>query len=205
MLPSLKCGVGSDRLRRVDDSIVLEIEKKYRLTKRQRGTVLRKLSEIGAHACGEELEENTLYRGGKLKPGRSALRLRRVGQQATLTYKERYPGKSSIKRQREEETLIGDPEAVNAILERLGFTKAIVYEKRRQTWRLGNAEVVVDELPFGLYMEIEGSEEEIGNIEQLLGLSKLTAEHATYPQLVLKHGKKRGHIVEARFKRTRRS
>jgi adenylate cyclase class 2 len=165
--------------------------------------VLRRLSEIGADRCGEEFEENTLYRGGSLDPGRKALRLRRIGETTTLTYKERRPGRSAIKYQREEETAIADPEATNSILELLGFRAALVYEKRRQTWRIGDAALTLDELPFGLYMEIEGSVRDIRKLEQELGLKDLPAEPATYPQLTVKHGTRRGKLVESRFKRKR--
>ena len=177
----------------------IEIEKKYRLTKKQRESVVRCLPEIGARLRGKELEENTLYSGDCLDIGRSVLRLRRVANYAILTYKERFPASSSIKHQREDETRVSDPEAMDAILDALGFTPALVYEKRRETWRLGKAEILIDELPFGLFMEIEGSETDIRAIERKLGIKGLRAERATYPQLALKHGTKYGNVIEARF------
>jgi len=178
---------------------MIEVEKKFRLTKRQRDAVLKRLPEVGASLEGEEFEENTLYDGEVLKTGTCVLRIRRVGRNATLTYKKRIPSASAIKQQREEETAIGDAEAMEAILEALGFTPALVYEKRRQTWRLGNAEIVIDVLPFGLFMEIEGRATEIRAVERKLGLKGLRAEHATYPQLTKKHGKLYDGLIEARF------
>ena len=178
---------------------MIEVEKKYRLTKRQRDVVLKRLPEVGANLEGEDFEENTLYSGAALKDGSCVLRLRRVGSKATLTYKKRLPSTSPIKQQREEETAVADPEAMEAILESLGFTPALVYEKRRQTWRLGKAEIVIDVLPFGLFMEIEGRATEIKAVERKLGLKGLRAEHATYPQLTVKHGKVYEGLIEARF------
>jgi adenylate cyclase, class 2 len=178
---------------------MIEVEKKFRLTKRQRDAVLRRLPEMGASLEGEEFEENTLYNGEPLQSGASVLRLRRVGGNATLTYKKRLPSASAIKQQREEETAVEDPEAMEAILAALGFTPALVYEKRRQTWRLGNTEIVIDVLPFGLFMEIEGRINEIRAVERKLGLKGLRAEHATYPQLTQKHGKEYEGLIEARF------
>ena len=177
----------------------IEIEKKYRLTKKQRESVLRRLPEIGAKFRGKELEENTLYGGENLDIARSVLRLRRVANYAILTYKERFPTSSSIKHQREDETRVVDPGSMDAILDALGFTPALVYEKRRETWRLGKAEILIDELPFGLFMEIEGSETDIRAIERKLGIKRLRAERATYPQLALKYGIKYGNVIEARF------
>jgi adenylate cyclase, class 2 len=177
----------------------IEIEKKFRLTKTQREQMLKRLPEIGARLRAEEFEENTLYGGVGLEMSRSVLRLRRVGKGAILTYKERLPKASSIKHQREDETRVDDPEAMDAILDALGFTPALVYEKRRQRWRLGKAEIVIDDLPFGLFMEIEASESDIKAIESKLGIKGLKAEHSTYPQLTLKHGKRYGSVIEARF------
>ncbi|MGI9166899.1 MAG: class IV adenylate cyclase [Pyrinomonadaceae bacterium] len=181
----------------------IEIEKKYRLTKRQRQSVLRRLPEIGARLEGEESEENTLYSGETLNVSRTALRLRRVGKRAILTYKERFPTSSSIKHQREDETGVADPAAMEAILDALGFTPALIYEKRRMTWRLSESEIVIDELPFGLFMEIEGPESDIKAIERNLGIKGLRVERATYPQLALKKGTKFGNVVEARFSQHR--
>jgi adenylate cyclase, class 2 len=178
---------------------MIEVEKKFRLTKRQRDAVLKRLPEIGANLEGEEFEENTLYNGEALQDGSCVLRLRRVGTRAMLTFKRRLPGRSAIKQQREEETAVEDPEAMAAILEALGFTAALVYEKRRQTWRFGRTEIVIDVLPFGLFMEIEGRANEIKLVERKLGMKDLRAEHATYPQLTAKHGKRYDGLIEARF------
>jgi adenylate cyclase class 2 len=177
----------------------IEIEKKYRLSKKQREDILRRLPQLGAKRKGEEFEVNTIYSGETLDLGRSVLRLRRIGKRGILTYKERFPTRSDIKHQREDETDVSDPEATELILDALGFTPALVYEKRRETWRLGRTEIVIDELPFGLFMEIEGEEQTIRDIESKLAIKRLRAESATYPQLTFKHGKKRDGVVESRF------
>ena len=177
----------------------IEIEKKYRLTSKQREEALRRLPQIGAKRSGEEFEENTLYAGEALDLSRSVLRLRRVGKRAILTYKERFPTRSNIKHQREDETAVADAEAMELILEALGFTAALVYEKRRETWTLGKTEIVIDELPFGLFMEIEGLEAGILDVENKLAIKRLRAETATYPQLTLKHGKDYNGVIESRF------
>jgi adenylate cyclase, class 2 len=182
----------------------IEIEKKYRLTNKQHESVRRRLPEIGAKLQGKEFEENTLYGGKGLAVGRSVLRLRRVGDSAILTYKKRLPNSSSIKHQREDETQVDDPEALNTILGALGFAPAVVYEKRRETWVLGEAEIVIDELPFGLFMEIEGKERDIRAVETRLAVKNLKAESLTYPQLTLENGKKSRGVIAARFKRSRR-
>ncbi|MGH9875685.1 MAG: class IV adenylate cyclase [Pyrinomonadaceae bacterium] len=181
--------------------VPIEIEKKYRLTTKQREEVLLHLPKIGAKRKGEDFEENTLYIGGALDQGRSVLRLRRLNKDssAILTYKQRFPVRSDIKHQREDETRVDDPDAMELILDALGFTPGLIYEKRRETWSLGKTEIVIDELPFGLFMEIEGAEQDIRDIESKLAIKRLRTEPATYPQLTLKHGKNREGMIEARF------
>jgi adenylate cyclase class 2 len=127
-----------------------------------------------------------------------------VGESAILTYKERLSSSSSIKHQREDETEVDDPDALNNILAALGFTPTMVYEKRRETWVLGKAEIVIDELPFGLFMEIEGKEPDIRAVETKLGVKNLKPENLTYPQLTLEKGKKSRGVIQARFKPARR-
>ena len=183
----------------------IEIEKKYRLTKKQRAELLRRLHTIGAKPKAEEFEENTLYSGEGIVFGQSVLRLRRVGKRAILTYKERFPSTSSIKHQQEDETEVSDADATDAILQGLGYKPALVYEKRRSIWCLGDAEVDVDELPFGLFMEIEAKTDEIVRIEKLLSMKGLQAEMETYPGLTLKHGSRDGDVVVARFPLARKS
>jgi len=181
----------------------IEIEKKYRLTKKQREHIVRRLRSLKAKSAREEFEENTLYRGGVIDTGRRVLRIRRVGSRAILTFKERFPSASAIKHQLEQETEVSNPDALDSILDRLGFLPALVYEKRRTRWNLGPAEIVLDELPFGLFMEIEAPESEILRLEAELGATKYRAELATYPRLTAKFGKKHGKIIESRFPRSR--
>lgn len=177
----------------------IEIEKKYRLGQLGKVEVLGRLRELGAVHQRDDIEENTIYRGDHLEHSNSVLRLRRVNDTAILTFKERFPSNSDIKYQREEETEIKDPNAMEAILKALGFKAALVYEKRRQRWRLGRAEIVIDELPFGLFMEIEADEVEINDIEARLAIDGLESETETYPRLTVKHGKRRGELIESRF------
>ncbi|HEY0546293.1 MAG TPA: class IV adenylate cyclase [Pyrinomonadaceae bacterium] len=177
----------------------LEIEKKYRLTKDERERVSERLRSVGAEFRGAEFEENTLYSGGVINQQNCTLRLRRVEGHAVLTYKERFPSASAIKHQREDETRIDDAEAMAAILDALGYKPALVYEKRRATWRIGETEVVIDELPFGFFMEIEAEERAIVEAEKTLELDGIEAEMQTYPQLTRQHGLKNGELIEARF------
>ncbi len=177
----------------------IEIEKKYRITPAQHDSVVARLCAIGAEWRGEDFEENTLYEGNAIDGSRGVLRLRRVGKRATLTYKERLSIESHAKHQREDETGVDNPDALQSILEAIGFKPRLVYEKRRHTWHFDKIELVIDQLAFGLFIEIEGSESDILAAEEKLGMREFTVEHSTYPQLTRKLGRQVGSLIEARF------
>jgi adenylate cyclase class 2 len=87
------------------------------------------------------------------------------------------------------------------IIEKLGYELAVVYEKHRKAWHLGKVEVVLDELPFGYYMEIEGEVKNILKAEKMLGASDLIPEARGYPRLTLKFGKEKNGVIESRFEK----
>jgi len=179
----------------------IEIEKKYRLTLKDRRAIEKRLRALGSQPKPLEHEENTIYRGGNLGFGLRALRLRRVNGAAILTLKERIPTTSPIKHQHENETRVTNADATDAILRGVGFEPALVYEKRRTRWDVGKAKVVIDELPYGLFMEIEASEREIKRVEKLIDAGTLPVVLETYPYLTAQVGKKnRKGIIEARFR-----
>jgi adenylate cyclase class 2 len=165
-----------------------EIEKKYRIGSEEVAKLRERLRAVGAEGRGEEFEENTLYAGPGLERGNRVLRLRRVEGRAIFTFKE------SIG-----ETAVEDADALAAILDALGYTPAVVYEKRRETWLVAGVEVVLDELPFGLYVEIEGEEKSILEAERLLEINDATEETKSYPQLTMLHGTRTDKMIEARF------
>ena len=179
--------------------MAIEIEKKYRLSREQTEYVSEALKEFGADYEGEDFEENILYRGGALDAQDAVLRIRKIGERAVLTYKRRLEKENDVKRQIEYETLVENPDELENIIENLDFTKRLIYEKRRRTWRLRGVEVVLDELPFGLFMEIEGSPNAIREAEMILEIEDFPVEHKTYPRLTAELGKRKGDLVEARF------
>jgi adenylate cyclase, class 2 len=177
----------------------IEIEKKYKLTEELEETLKQKLQEAGAQYISKEFEENTLFSGGTLDQKNAVLRLRHVDGKAILTYKERYPSDSPIKRQREDETKIENPLALIDILDALGFKPSLVYEKIRETWAMSGTLVTIDQLPFGFFLEIEGEEKSILETENVLGISELPAEMATYPALAAQFGTKEREIILCKF------
>lgn len=179
--------------------MAIEIEKKYRLTGEQKVTVIASLREFEAEFFAEDFEENTIYTGGILTEKRAILRVRKTQSGTILTFKQRIQNEFDIKQQIEHETEISNAEELTKIIESLGFEKKLVYEKRRKIWHFRQVEIVLDELPFGEFMEIEGSISAIAEAEMILGIEDFQVEHASYPSLTWQFGKKNDNFVEARF------
>ncbi len=182
--------------------MAIEIEKKYRMDKKRLVEITTKLGEMGAEFRSEVFEENYLHRGGVIDERGAVLRLRKIGDKTLLTYKERLHNDSDIKHRIEHETTVADVDEMENIIGRLGYKLSVVYEKHRKTWHFRDVEVVLDELPFGLYMEIEGTVEAIGEAEKLLAIEDLEPEPRGYPRLTVKYGNLIGEVSEARFEKT---
>ena len=181
--------------------MAIEIEKKYVLDKKMLVEYTARLAELGATFTGEVFEENYLHRGGVLDGKPAVLRLRKTGEKTILTYKERVAVEGDFKHQIEFETGITDVDATENIIQKLGYKLAVIYEKHRKSWHLDKVEVVLDELPFGYYMEIEGEIDDIEKAEKLLGADKLQPEPRGYPGLTLKYGKRVKGVMESRFRK----
>lgn len=177
----------------------IETEKKFRLTEEQYNQLIADLKELKAEFSGEDFEINELYGGGILEEENALLRVRKINEKTILTYKRKLSNNLGVKQHTEYETEVADAEAIENIIKSLGFQLGMVYEKRRKKFLLNNIEVVLDELPFGLFMEIEGKLTEIAMIEMLLGLEDFTVENHTYPKLTFHLGKEINGIIEARF------
>lgn len=107
---------------------------------------------------------------GSMTAERRVLRLRQ-DVQSVLTYKGPSAAGQTVNVRQEIETTVGDFAAARRILEALGYRVAVMYEKWRTTYDLGHLEIVLDELPYGNFCEIEGPDAEI--IRSTAGLLNL--------------------------------
>jgi adenylate cyclase class 2 len=83
----------------------------------------------------------------------------------------------------EAEVEVSDFEAMETILGRLGYTPYMVYEKYRTTYELDGAEIVLDEMPYGNFVEIEGDEDTIEKVINRLGLQQAARYDGSYAVL----------------------
>lgn len=87
------------------------------------------------------------------------LRLRDEGDKVTLTYK-KFTG-NQVASALEHEVTVSDFGATKQLLELCGLTFHTYQESRRETWKLRDAEVVIDEWPWiPPYIEVEGDTED---------------------------------------------
>jgi adenylate cyclase, class 2 len=82
----------------------------------------------------------------------------------TLKRKIKTKNKSEIFEREEYETEVGDIKVMEDILEILGFDSVRIMEKHRIQGEFDDVTIVFDRLPFGLYMEIEGEEDQIKGV-----------------------------------------
>lgn len=101
---------------------------------------------------------------------RRVLRLRQ-DVRSVLTFKGPAASDQQVMMRQEIETTVGDFAAARKILEALGYQVVVMYEKWRATYRMEEVEIVVDELPYGNFCEIEGTN--AGIIQSTAGLLDL--------------------------------
>lgn len=78
---------------------------------------------------------------------------------------------SEAKVREELEVSVNDFDTTAQIFERLGFAPVQVYEKYRETFMLDGIEIVLDEMPYGDFVELEGEEDAIKTAATDLGLA----------------------------------
>lgn len=130
-------------------------------------------------------ERNLRYEDAahSLTPRGIVLRLRQDAN-ATLTYKEDGGAfVNGISRRFEAEVMIDDLETMALILEKLGFSPYMSYEKYRTTYQYNGCEVVLDEMPYGHFVEIEGEPEAIEATLSGLSLARAPRMTASYALL----------------------
>jgi len=137
----------------------------------------------------------------RLSSERRVLRLRRDAE-ARLTYKEPSQNDQGVLSRTEIEFTVGDFDRAKEFLEALGYQPIFYYEKYRATYAIqpsegskpseGFAHIMLDELPYGNFVEIEGdSLESIRKASDQLELkwdtAIATSYHALFKRLCATH------------------
>ncbi|HEV8606281.1 MAG TPA: class IV adenylate cyclase [Tepidisphaeraceae bacterium] len=177
----------------------IEIEAKMKIPGPE--PVLQALRDSGASHEGDHIETDTFFdtKDRTLLAADKGLRLRVAHNLKTnrshclLTHKGP-AGHGPLKKREETETTVGNPDATTRLLQQLGFVQWLRYQKRRQSWKLDNCKVELDEIPhLGHFVEIEGpSDDAVMRLREKLGLSSLTPIKASYVAMLTAHLQERG-------------
>lgn len=148
--------------------------------------ILARLQELAARLIQPRVLETNLrfdLPDGALRSQGRVLRLRR-DTESRLTYKGASESKSGILDRQEIEFIVEDFEKARQFLEALGYQKSGYYEKYRATYELDEVHIMLDELPYGKFLEIEGqSEEQIRAVAAQLHLDWGSAIEVSYMAL----------------------
>lgn len=123
--------------------------------------IRKKLAELGA-ICVQpmRLMRRVIIEPPELAAKDALLRVRDEGNKVTLTYKQ-FDDQTSVTGTQEIEVEVSDFDTTIALLKATGLPYDSFQESRRETWRLHEVEVVLDEWPWlNPYIEIEGKSEQ---------------------------------------------
>ena len=117
---------------------------------------------------------------GVLRNRFALLRVRHTDDLATITLKEVPPpdtSSSKFKSRLELETRVDDSETMLKIFARLGFRKVFRYQKFRTVFEAAlpsgeTLDVMFDETPIGVFVELEGKESEVAETLTMIGVER---------------------------------
>jgi adenylate cyclase class 2 len=168
----------------------METEAKWRSDEPGHDALRTLLRHAEAVHTGTVRETNTLLDSinNPLKQRGQVLRLRQLdGGHSILTFKGRATYREGIKIREETELHLNDRDGMLGILNSIGFSVSLEYQKARESWELDGAVVALDTLEFGRFVEIEGTKDQILRTAKLLGLDMGKAERRGYPSMMRAH------------------
>jgi len=165
------------------------VERELKFSCPDHSSLREKLIEAEAERVSSSAREDNLVfdREGEIEARQCILRLRRDTHGARLTFKGPPHFESGTKVREERETRIQDPDAMERILEHLGYTLAYRYQKDREEWLVGGVTVCLDRTPIGDFTEFEGEGAE--RLAARFGFPSEDAEPRNYLQLYSDHRK----------------
>lgn len=139
-----------------------------------RAAMRQRLVDMEAESLGRVFERNVRFEDDNRRflKNRSLLRLRQSSAATTLTFKAPLgtAEDGQFKSLEELEVTVSDFDTMQTILQRLAFQPVQVYEKWRETFTTSSVEICLDTMPFGEFMEIEGTGPDIMATANALGL-----------------------------------
>jgi len=135
-----------------------EIEAKYYVRDLENIEIC--LQELGAHLIQPRVLETNIrfdLPDASLRSEGRVLRLRQ-DTETRLTYKSPSIRAQGVSNRTEIEFVVEDFDKAKLFLEALGYRKLLQYDKYRTTYSFTNNHIMLDELPYGNFVEIEGKD-----------------------------------------------
>lgn len=148
--------------------------------------IMTRLQELEARLIQSRVLEINLrfdLPDGTLRSKGHVLRLRH-DTDSRLTYKGSGQNIEGILSRDEIEFMVEDFEKAKSFLHALGYQQIMYYEKYRSTYELNDTLIMLDELPYGNFVEIEGTTpKQIQAVANIMGLDLNSAIERSYTAL----------------------
>lgn len=140
--------------------VKMKVEDHAPLRERLRGLGARRVSAVMETNVFLDTPEEALLAGDRGLRLRTNLNVETQKSTHVVTYKGAR-AQGPVKKREEIEIEVDDADRARELLAALGYGVALSFQKRRETWKLGDCTVELDELPMlGLFVEIEGPSED---------------------------------------------
>lgn len=171
-----------------------EIEVKFLL--KDYSALMQKISALRLPCSQERIHEFNLrydLPDGSLVAQKQVLRLRK-DTQARLTFKGPGVMEEDVLLRKEIEVEVSDFDTTNRLLEALGYQVVMMYEKYRANYLMDSLVLSVDEMPFGLFVELEGENPaQVRRAADVLGLDWEARINLSYSALLNQYNQNTGH------------
>lgn len=167
------------------------IEKEIKIKVENPKQLISLLTKLKAEKRNEGSQITTRMDSPELKLEKKGIFLRvRTGEKNIVTLKKKIKSNGDLFERMELETEVKNPELLADIFAELGFTKRSIMEKYRINYSYQNTKISIDELPFGIYIEIEGNPKDIVRTAKELSLDLSKKITVTYWDLFEKYKRK---------------
>lgn len=179
--------------------MAIEIEAKMKVD--DHGPTRARLHQLGATPKSAVLETNTffdtpdraLYAQNKGLRVRFMRGLRETSEKTVITFKGPQM-MGPLKTRPEHEITVTNPIEAVSFFEAMGYARTLTFQKRRESWKLGECSVELDEVPqLGFFVEIEGPDEHVVmEAREALGLADCPIIKTAYTTLLMEYLQQHG-------------
>lgn len=152
----------------------------------------KKILALGGEKIGEDILVDRFFDfpDKRLYQGKEFLRVRKSKNKNEIVFKEKKESSRSFKIKNEIQTSVTDPDVMAQIIEKLGFILYRHTEKKRTSYKLGNANLEIDEYPgVPAFLEFEAEmESDVEDAVEKMGFKMEDTTSRNGRQILLDYG-----------------